>query len=683
MKKHVRKLICMLIAVALVLIAPNRTAKADSGDIEDFVTRLYTLCLNREPDASGLNDWCTLLSNGSYTGTQVAHGFVFSDEFIATGYSDEEFVQQMYRIFLGREYDAEGMETWLGLMQNSGYGREAIFNGFSQSVEFGGICAGYGIEQGGAVGKVADDISSFVIRFYQVFFGRGADPSGLQTWTAALKDKTMSASEVASGFVFSDEFLRKNCDDATFVKYMYTAFLDRGADSEGLQTWTDCLRNGWTREQVFEGFVDSDEFARICEEYGITREGEGDVPGETPTYEVKIEEITPLSDGSTFISCGGDVIITQKDGKYGAIKKSGKTIVENKYESWWSGPNTEGQFILMKDGTAYCYDAEGNMIHSIENPVQINVSEGYITYICPQEIEYGEEFYERDILMIYDIKNKELRVPDMDYNDVCCATRVSPVFNGKLFLSYSEAIGQYLYEIDTVTLEVKQLYWMWQAELTGFSEGYGTLLEYGAYDAVGVIGKDSKERIAVEVDKIIDYVKLEIDKETYRYEIVGFMNNGSPVFNVGKQLVLKIIDTDTGNETYFLLDFTDAILEEVVVNEMQGIRDEVVTNISDIVKAQYAYIDLSLSGNYLTQKRKNDWCYINTEGDVVADYVDCSDYVGEYAVVIEEDGLAYVIDTKFNKVSKGYPADSVASFGGALGIMKDGQCTLLYVTEGQ
>ncbi len=272
MKKYLRKIVCVVLMAVMLFALPAQTVKADDSSIEEFVTRLYTLCLNREPDEKGLDDWCNLLLEGTYTGTQVAHGFVFSNEFINAGYADDEYVKQLYRVFLSREYDAEGLATWLGMMHDKGYGREAIFNGFSQSTEFKSLCEEYGIVAGDAVGKVADDISSFVIRFYQIYFGRGADPTGLATWTNALKTKEMSAAEVAYGFVFSTEFTSKNYDDATFIEYMYRAFLDRSADATGIETWTTCMADGWTREDVFYGFVESNEFARVCESYGIDRD---------------------------------------------------------------------------------------------------------------------------------------------------------------------------------------------------------------------------------------------------------------------------------------------------------------------------------------------------------------------------------------------------------------------------
>ena len=98
-----------------------------------------------------------------------------------------------------------------------------------------------------------------------------------------------------------------------------------------------------------------------------------------------------------------------------------------------------------------------------------------------------------------------------------------------------------------------------------------------------------------------------------------------------------------------------------------------------MIIAHYDYIGLSASGNYLASKG-DDWFYIDKKGENVRDYVDCSDFAGGYALVVEGDGMAYVVDTEFNKVSEGYPADGVYVSGDMLCVEKGEEVTYLYVT---
>ncbi|MBR2823443.1 MAG: DUF4214 domain-containing protein [Clostridia bacterium] len=116
---------------------------AESG-IHKFVTRLYDVCLNRLPDEAGLLDWSVRLRDHAVSGTAAAYGFVFSAEFTNKNYNNDTFIEYLYQAFMGRASDPVGKQNWLAQMQ-SGWSREKVFQGFAGSVEFGMICAAYGI----------------------------------------------------------------------------------------------------------------------------------------------------------------------------------------------------------------------------------------------------------------------------------------------------------------------------------------------------------------------------------------------------------------------------------------------------------------------------------------------------------------------------------------------------------
>ena len=61
-------------------------------------------------------------------------------------------------------------------------------------------------------------------------------------------------------------------------------------------------------------------------------------------------------------------------------------FVKNEYPSLWLSPNEDGQFILMKDDIAHCFDNEGTLLLTIENPYSARISEGYITYSLPSTV---------------------------------------------------------------------------------------------------------------------------------------------------------------------------------------------------------------------------------------------------------------------------------------------------------
>jgi len=119
----------------------------DTTQIAAFVTRFYQECLSRDPDSQGLNGWVDWLVTGAKTGADVAYGFVFSDEFIARGVSNEEYLNILYRAFFNREPDYAGYSGWLDYL-NTGKSRVWVLAGFINSQEFKNLCASYGINPG-------------------------------------------------------------------------------------------------------------------------------------------------------------------------------------------------------------------------------------------------------------------------------------------------------------------------------------------------------------------------------------------------------------------------------------------------------------------------------------------------------------------------------------------------------
>ena len=247
--------------------------------IEEFVTRMYRIVLEREPDA-GSGTWIDGLMRGTFSGVRVADGFVMSDEFMNKDISNEAFVQILYRAFFGREADPEGLATWTGLL-DAGCKKTYVFAGFANSIEFGDLCAEAGIIQGRAAEYLADrqtglseadyKVWCFVERMYMEVLNRTADEPGVRSWVGALQDGSMTGVQVADGFIMSEEFLAKNMTNEEYVRIMYRAFFGRDADPEGLATWTNALATGWTKQEVFAGFANSNEFGVLCGQAGIVQ----------------------------------------------------------------------------------------------------------------------------------------------------------------------------------------------------------------------------------------------------------------------------------------------------------------------------------------------------------------------------------------------------------------------------
>jgi predicted phosphodiesterase len=239
-------------------------------DVEDFVTRFYQLCLGRNPDQTGLDVWVVALLNGTQTGSGVAYGFVFSQEFLGKNTSNEDFLFVLYEAFLNRKPDAAGMQGWLSAIEN-GDSRENVLNGFIYSPEFVNLCDQYGIKAfDGHIPKAQREaVETFVTRFYQLCLGRDPDAAGLEDWVNNLLNQIQTGADVADGFIYSHEFINKHTSNDEYLTILYKAFLDRAPDKAGWGVWIAELNNGKDRGYVLNGFLGSQEFIKLCEDYGI------------------------------------------------------------------------------------------------------------------------------------------------------------------------------------------------------------------------------------------------------------------------------------------------------------------------------------------------------------------------------------------------------------------------------
>jgi LCP family protein required for cell wall assembly len=122
-----------------------------------------------------------------------------------------------------------------------------------------------GILNGGST----EEVKSFVSRFYVQCLGRQPDSDGLNEWVSRLLNGSKTGADVAEGFVFSEEFLSHNYSNEEFVTILYRAFFNREPDSYGYNAWLKKLGGGTSRKAILDGFLKSQEFAELCNSYGI------------------------------------------------------------------------------------------------------------------------------------------------------------------------------------------------------------------------------------------------------------------------------------------------------------------------------------------------------------------------------------------------------------------------------
>ena len=244
------------------------------GGFEDFVERLYVVALNRPSEKEGKDYWCELVGNGTLTGADCARFFLTSPEFKGRGLSDDDFLKVLYSTFFDRkaEDDPDGFNFWMNSLKS--VGKDTVVEGFINSPEWCDICATYGVKSGAPTAKAtkaSKNATAFATRLYTECLGREPEEGGLKYWSLGLTNLELTGSQAAHEFFYSKEFNDHGYDNKELITRMYKTFMGREPDTEGLNYWLSNMNNGMTKDQVFNSFVQSQEFTEICASYAIDR----------------------------------------------------------------------------------------------------------------------------------------------------------------------------------------------------------------------------------------------------------------------------------------------------------------------------------------------------------------------------------------------------------------------------
>lgn len=250
----------------------NLDGKDKNADITKFVYRCYSTILGRKPDTEGLNNNSDDLVSGNNTASNIVEHFIDSPEFRNKNYGEEDYIKILYKSCMDRESDKQGLAYWKNAIQ-AGMSRKGVLNGFLQSNEFGKICSQYNMNRGEMHLSEGRDknanVTMFVYRCYNETLGRNPDTGGLNFYCDRILNREISPEDAAKAFILSPEFKNKEFSDETYIKVLYSTFLGRTFDKQGLQYYLNRLKNGVSREDILKGFSGSPEFAEIMRGFGL------------------------------------------------------------------------------------------------------------------------------------------------------------------------------------------------------------------------------------------------------------------------------------------------------------------------------------------------------------------------------------------------------------------------------
>jgi hypothetical protein len=216
------------------VLAQTVTPSAGASLNQLYVTQLYSDLLRRAPDGGGLAFWTGLLDQSQATRTQVVLGFVNSTEYRMLE------VENVYRTYLLRDADPTGLSSWTQYLIQ-GHTLEQLETQIVISPEY--------LQR-----RAGGNTSNFLATLFMDAFSRALDQAGRDQYGGEDFSSADNRREVAERIFASTEFRHD------LVQSYYQRFLNRTADTGGLNAFTNALNKGARDEDVIAGIVSSQEY---------------------------------------------------------------------------------------------------------------------------------------------------------------------------------------------------------------------------------------------------------------------------------------------------------------------------------------------------------------------------------------------------------------------------------------
>jgi len=130
-------------------------------------------------------------------------------------------VKGAYQDYLGRAPDQAGLNYWTGEIISGRMTLAGVINALMASSEY--------------------QARATVDNLYRNYLGRGADAEGLSYWASQLANGAINPATLTNALVHSQEY---QTNMHTSVNQLYTVYLGRSADMEGLNYWAQQITSG-------------------------------------------------------------------------------------------------------------------------------------------------------------------------------------------------------------------------------------------------------------------------------------------------------------------------------------------------------------------------------------------------------------------------------------------------------
>ncbi|HEX7635547.1 MAG TPA: DUF4214 domain-containing protein, partial [Noviherbaspirillum sp.] len=227
---------------------------------------LYAALLNRAPALQGLAYWVGQLNSGMSL-ADAAAGILNSVEgqtLYPPSLSNAEFITKLYHVAQNREPDAEGLAFWTKALETSSRGKIAA-DIVQIVMNYSGTHPDALASQKFFNDKVAAGLTALasvmtkVTQLYVALLDRAPDLQGLDFWVKAAQNSGKSIADIADAMLADTEtqaLYPAGLSDAQFITRLYNIAQGRDPEPEGLAFWTNAIHSGKSRGEVVSEILD-------------------------------------------------------------------------------------------------------------------------------------------------------------------------------------------------------------------------------------------------------------------------------------------------------------------------------------------------------------------------------------------------------------------------------------------
>jgi len=232
---------------------------------EVIIRRAYRDILNRDPDPEGMRTYRSNIIDRNWSEQDVREALRNSPEYASGSVRDasaDRIIRRAYQDILGREPDAEGLNTYRRNIIERGWDEQDVRTALRRSSERRDVVRG--------TRNLTDaDAENIVRRAYQSVLRREPDAAGMQEYKARILNDRWTEQQVVQALRSSPERREvaraqrsmSDAEAADIVRRAYRSVLNREPDAAGMQDYkARILNDRWTEQQLVNALRNSDEY---------------------------------------------------------------------------------------------------------------------------------------------------------------------------------------------------------------------------------------------------------------------------------------------------------------------------------------------------------------------------------------------------------------------------------------